>query len=249
MSGLIDSRARCVHVLALLALAFACAAGCAEPEDPAYSAFASRDFPKAGLFTPGSTIGYQAPLAAAGPDGGMGGLSDEELREIEDSIQVGLSGDRCVGSGDGEGTPGTLTVEFRTATYHGHYEPTNCGAVWIEDVSGQYIATPAIWAGIRMRNLFIWDARRCHQDVPDVITSATLDDHNTPHTATWDGRDLDGKVVPDGTYVLNVEVTEDEFNYGRRVEVQFDKGTEPVTLEPEDTESVKDLKLSYAPGS
>jgi hypothetical protein len=104
-----------------------------------------------------------------------------------------------------------------------------------------------IWAGVRRRNIFIWNARRCQSDGPDVISAATLDDHSGQQELTWDTRDHMGRVVPDGTYVLNIEVTEDEFNYGRRAEITFDKGTEPVSLTPPDSESVVDLKLTYTP--
>jgi hypothetical protein len=105
-----------------------------------------------------------------------------------------------------------------------------------------------IWAGLRTRNLFIWDARRCRADRPDAISSATLEEHGKTLKAIWDGKDQTGKVVPNGTYVLNIEVTEDEFDYGKRAEVPFERTGEAFTLEPEDFESVINLKLTFTPG-
>jgi len=183
----------------------------------------------------------------AGGDGGDAAADDNS--EFEDAINEASGQNRCI-ERDGEpGAPGTLMVEFQTESYDGHYAPENCGAVWIEDPEGQYVATPMIWAGLRTRNLFIWDARRCRADRPDAISSATLAEHGKRLQAEWDGKDQTGKVVPDGIYVLNIEVTEDEFDYGRRTEVPFERGSESFTLEPEDVDddSVINLKLSFTP--
>ena len=89
----------------------------------------------------------------------------------------------------------------------------------------------------------------CRGDRPDAISSATLKEHGKRHLAEWDGKDQTGEVVPDGMYVLNIEVTEDEFDYGRRTEVPFERGSESFTLEPQDVDddSVINLKLSYTP--
>jgi hypothetical protein len=203
-----------------------------------------------GLHTPGSKLGMREGIVSdAGTlDGGMG-LSPDELRAIEDAIRAGDDSESCERYAEVEqpGTAGTLKINFFTRTYEGFWGPENCGAVWIEDDEGQYVATPAIWAEQRIRNLFIWDARRCESDFPDVISSATLPDHARPHEMTWNGKTHGGDDAPDGTYVLNIEVTEDEFNYGRRLEVPFEKGSEPFRLEPEEGDSVHMLVLEYTP--
>ncbi|MGD8862059.1 MAG: DUF2271 domain-containing protein [Myxococcales bacterium] len=232
----------------LVALA---AGGCGAESDPAFSPDVQSEHPLAGLFTPGSRIGYREPApGAVMADGGSteGLLSGEDLAEIEASIEAAGLEDRCELPADApEGTPGMVEVEFETASYGGFYAPLNCGAVWIEDDEGRYVATPMIWAGVRRRNIFIWNARRCQTDGPDVISAATLDDHSGTRELSWDTRDHMGRVVPDGSYVLNIEVTEDEFNYGRRAEIPFEKGTDPVSLSPADTESVMNLMLTYTP--
>jgi len=201
--------------------------------------------PNAGLFTPDNKIGTDWEALDAAVDGGDGG---DDNAALEDAINEASGQNRCI-EREGEGTPGELEIDFQTETYDGFYAPENCGAVWIEDEEGQYVATPMIWAKIRARNLFIWDARRCKADRPDVITMATFAEHGMPLTATWDGKDQRGKVAPDGKYVLNIEVTEDEFDYGRRAEIPFERGSEPFTVEPDDVEgdSVINLKLTFTP--
>jgi hypothetical protein len=235
----------------LLAAFVLSAGGCRErAEDPR----AKSARPLAGLFTPGSTLGALPPAAqSAAPDGGEPGtgLSARELADIESAIDEASGSNRCgreFAAGEGVmASEGRLSVEFETASYGGHYAPKNCGAVWIEDPEGRYVATPLLWAGIRSRTLFVWDARRCRSDRPDAITSATLDEHGKRHSATWDGRDHAGEIVPDGRYVLNIEVTEDEFNYGRRTQISFVKSAMPQTQQPEDDGSVRNLTLSYTP--
>lgn len=205
-------------------------------------------YPNAGLYAPGSTIGATPDLDDGGASDASGGLTARERRALEESIVEGSESDRCIGTGGTEGTPATLVAEFDTASYGGFYEPANCGAVWIEDAAGGYVATLHLWAELRLRNLFVWDARRCKASFPvDAVATATLADHSTPHVARWDGRDHTGGVAPDAPYVLNIEISEDELNFGRRTEVPFDKGATAFVEAPPDSETVKNLRLTYAP--
>ena len=222
---------------------------CSERVEPNYSPSDLRGHPPTGLFVPGSQLGVE-PIAAASADGGAAaGLSDKEQKAIEAAISQGDTQDRCSFTTSVEGTPAMLTAEFTTASYGGFYDPANCGAVWIEDKDGQYVATAELWAKLRMRNIFVWTARRCKADKtrPDVVSSATLPNHKTPHMATWDGHDWRGKTVADGSYVLNIEVTEDEFNYGRRGQYPFEKTAKPSALNPDDDVSIRSLKITYTP--
>ena len=76
---------------------------------------------------------------------------------------------------------------------------------------------------------------------------ATLDDHSTQHRATWDGLNHRGERVPDGTYVVNIEVTEDEFDYGRRSQYSFEKGRDAVELSPDPQWGTSTVTLRYTP--
>lgn len=223
-----------------------CVVGLAGCGDDVLDAAERSAHPQAGLYTPGSLLGYQPPPDAGPGDGGPG-LTEEQRRELEDAIASAGKENRCVGVEGPEGVGGELKVSFRSDSYDGHYAPKNCGAVWIEDEAGMYVATPVIWAQVRVRNLFVWDARRCRADWPvDTISSATLLEHET-HELTWDGMSHEGRRVPNGTYVLNIEITEDEFDYGRRSEHPFTWGESAFTMTPPDDESVKDLRIDFTP--
>lgn len=235
------SRRRSARAVALAALALAACEETQTFDESDYDAH-----PNAGLFTPGNLIGADWDAIEAAKDAGTDATVVDS--ELENAINEASGEDRCVDREGEPGAKGELKIEFKSKTYKGFYEPENCGAVWIEDAEGKYVATPAIWAELRTRNLFVWGARRCKADRPDAVTSATLPDHSKPHVVTWDGKDRAGKIVPDGMYVLKIEVTEDEFNYGRLTEIPFERGSEAFTLEPEDTEATADLKLTYEPG-
>jgi hypothetical protein len=226
-------------------------AGCYGSEAPPSAAEQKAEYPLAGLYVPGSEIGLteerRSAIAAAMNAGASGGLTKEQ-EDLQKTIQMAaLNSNKCKGAVGTPGTPGKLDISFTTASYFGRYKPENCGAVWIEDIAGNYIATPAIWARIRTRPLFFYQAVRCQADQPDEITSATLPDHNRPHAITWDGKDLMDIVVPDGMYVLNIEVTEDEADAGRRTQYPFMKSAAPMTVMPPDTEAVKGLKIVFTP--
>jgi MYXO-CTERM domain-containing protein len=191
-----------------------------------------------GLFTPGSTLGAEdasrgdgAVVAAAAP--------------VVDSPM----GDRCVGTSGSPGTQGTLTVDFSTQPLGQHWGPANVGAVWIEDAAGAYIKTIERWAAIRARSLYHWSDHACISKwpEPDAVSSATMPNTQKPHHSTWSGKDLNGKVVPDGKYTLFIEVTETETNYGPMVTYEFEKGTMAQMLEPPDKPPHTGLKISYAP--
>jgi len=47
--------------------------------------------------------------------------------------------------------------------------------------------------------------------------------------------------------VLNIEVSEDELNYGRRGQYPFVKGKQPEMQQPEYQPSVLDLTMTYTP--
>jgi hypothetical protein len=226
-------------------------AGCYSTETPPSAQEQKADYPLAGLYTPGSDIGLteeRRMAIAAAANAGAGGLTRDQEELSKTIAMAAMNDNKCRGAQGTPGTAGKLEISFTTATYGGKYDPANCGAVWIEDAAGNYIATPAIWARIRTRPLFFYQTVRCQQDQPDAVTSATLEQHQS-HTVTWDVKDLHGNVVPDGMYVLNIEVTEDELDAGRRAKFPFNKGAAAETQMPADTESVKMLKLVYTPNA
>lgn len=198
MSG----RCEAIASVALVVVAFA---GC-EPEEP------RRDqtlYPVAGLYTPGSLLGASDPTDTPTPGAGLG--------------------DRCVPLGNAPdasaATTGMLTLRYRTRSLDGRYAPKNCTATWIETADGRYVATLEVTAALRRPGLVYWQDHACPEKLgPDVVTSATLPDHEQEHLAAWNGFDLDGQLVPDGSYVLFVEVTESDKEPGELSSFEFVKG-------------------------
>lgn len=194
---------------ALVGLAHA-GAGCAV-ESPKVNASA---YPSAGLYTPGSTLGASDPTDIPTPGMGLG--------------------DRCVPfatamAGDGGGaTEGKLTVTYQSKSLGGRYAPKNCTAVWIESPDGRYVATIEVGALLRKPGLVYWQDHACVEKTgPDVVTSATLSDHMKTHMLIWKGLDLEGNLVPDGPYKLQIEVTESDKEPGELQTFDFTKGPAP----------------------
>jgi hypothetical protein len=152
-------------------------------------------------------------------------------------------------------TPGTLMVSVTTAAGGGRYAPRNCGAIWIETGSGQFVKTIERWAAIRVGDLRTWNqasggwgfsffGSSTSPDAVDAVTAATLTRHQA-HNPTWTFKDGTGMVVPDGTYKVKMEVAD-----GRSVvsEVTFTKGPEPQTVSaPAGGQGYTSFTVTYTP--
>lgn len=169
--------------------------------------------PAAGLYTPGSTLGAVDPSDLVPP--------------------VGALGDRCSLPAPPEelpATPGKLELQYMTQTIMGQYAPANATAVWIEDAQEQYIATLEVHARLRLPGLRCFQMRACQEEPgPDVITGASLEDHEKPHDVTWRGTDYKGRPVPDGQYTLFIEITETDKADGDCLQFPLVKGVDPYS--------------------
>jgi hypothetical protein len=146
-------------------------------------------------------------------------------------------------------TKGTTTFTLTTLSYGGKYSPKNAGVAWVADAQDQFVKTLKLWADKRKQHLIKWNASS-NGNVVDAVTGATARAPQT-HTATWDGTDVNGAVVNDGTYKIYVEFTEDNSasgsTPGKWVTVSFTKGATSQTLAPADQAYFKAMKLDYAP--
>jgi hypothetical protein len=171
---------------------------------------AETSFPIAGLYTPGSTLGASDPSDTPQPGAGLGNRC-APLPALDPAAPAP--------------TPGRLRVEYETVSLGGRYAPKNCTAVWIETPDGAYVATIEITAALRRPGLVYFQDRACvEKPGPDVVTSATLPDHEKSHTAVWNGLDLSGEEVADGAYKLFIEVTESDKEPGDFATFDFTKG-------------------------
>ncbi|NTW24272.1 MAG: DUF2271 domain-containing protein [Lentimicrobium sp.] len=146
-------------------------------------------------------------------------------------------------------TDGTLTFTVRTLSNNATYSPRNVLAIWIKDAQGNFIISRKVMAANRKQHLVKWVASSSN-NVVNAITGATLSNHQT-HTISWDCRDLNGNLVPDGNYEIWVEFTERNSNSGGAVgpstKVVFTKGTEVTSPVIADESFFKNMELVYTP--
>jgi hypothetical protein len=134
-----------------------------------------------------------------------------------------------------------LHFSVRTVSGEGRYRPRNVGAIWIEDAEQHWLRTLARWGKQRAKWLTEFNAAS-GGDVTDAITTATLPRHEV-HELDWDLRDAAGCQIPNGEYALRIELT-DWSGTGENTRIDFDKTEEPITLEPADVATFRDLRLS-----
>lgn len=106
----------------------------------------------------------------------------------------------------GVSTDGSVAYSMTTQNYDGSYDPNNVAAVWVVDSDGRFVRTLCRHAVSRVNYLYQWNAS-CGTYKVDGYTSATLTSQPQTHAVTWDCRDTNGVVVPDGTYYIRAEYT------------------------------------------
>jgi hypothetical protein len=226
-------------VIGALLAASACTVACAPaPDDPPEVQRISS------LYVPGLPVAIPTDAAT-----GFGTVNER-----------GPASDGCKTDFGPPGTAGTLTVTFTTQVIGQLWQPANVGAVWIERVDpaapddftkDRFVRAIEIWAGLRLPSLETYETRTCSNFEPafdpDAIVTPTLADHTKMHTSMWDGKDINGQVVPDGTYKVFVEVTEFE-EQGPITFATFQKGPTPATITVPDGQATKNLVLNWAPG-
>jgi PKD repeat protein len=140
-------------------------------------------------------------------------------------------------------TEGEMTFTVRTVTFNGNFSPKHVLAIWVEDSNG-FVLSRKLRAVKRKQYLYTWNTQS-GGNVVDAVTGETLLSHQT-HTVSWDCKDVNGNLVPDGEYTVYVEFTE-AHEQGPLKGIVFTKGSEPVSLAPVDDANFKDLALSFEP--
>lgn len=132
-------------------------------------------------------------------------------------------------SGGEEVPTAQLSVTYSTTQKGGKYAPSNVVVVWVEAMDGTFVRTIGRWADDRKGFLRAWVAKAGSED-PDAVSGATRANHVPPLTATWTMKDRRNQTIPDGTYVLRMELadqnstTPDQNHQGR---FTFVKGPMP----------------------
>ena len=151
-------------------------------------------------------------------------------------------------------TPGQMELSVRTVSYGGNY--ANKGyylAAWVMDNNGAFVETLQRPTR-RPQHLVAWQADTEAQYGVDAVTAATVSPHTT-HTFTWNCTDTSGNTVPDGTYRIRVEYTEDNSDGSGTdgpvfptTHVAFVKGASAVSGQiSADLTYFKDITLDYTP--
>jgi len=142
---------------------------------------------------------------------------------------------------DSKATPGEVSFTVKTVTDGGNYAPKHVLAIWVEDANG-FVKTRKVLANQRIQYLYTWKVSSNYNDV-DAITGPTINSHQT-HTVTWDCRDLEGAIVPDGDYNIYAEFTE-KHAQGPVTMVTFTKGPDAQVLDPADEDHFINMHLEY----
>jgi len=144
-------------------------------------------------------------------------------------------------------TPGQLDVTVTTSTANGSYAPKNIVAIWIQDSSGKFVKSMLVLASSRKADLTNWVTATPVGNSIDATTGATQSSHGT-RVGKWKGTNVAGAVMPDGTYMVKMEMTEG--NSGSRVGTfTFEKGPNTITLTPANIPSFSNINIAWTPTS
>jgi hypothetical protein len=143
-----------------------------------------------------------------------------------------------------------ITVTTKATGLAGkNYAPRNCMAIWIEDQSGKFVKTLLTNAQQRRSDLNYWEASTSAAgskfNVTDALSGATNNSHGT-RTCTWDSRDVNGKLMPDGTFKVFMELTDID-DTGNCYSIAFKKGTKKINQLLPDKQSFTAVRLEWEP--
>ncbi|MBI9066338.1 MAG: DUF2271 domain-containing protein [Salinivirgaceae bacterium] len=146
-------------------------------------------------------------------------------------------------------TTGELTVLVTTSSTGGSYAPKNIVAIWIEDDAGNFVKTLLAYAETRKTHLNTWQAATTASgsefNIVDAVTGATKTSHGT-RNCTWDGSDINGSLVTDGTYYVWMELS-DKNSTGNYSSFPFTKGNSSESLSPSNEPSFSSIEILWSP--
>lgn len=143
-------------------------------------------------------------------------------------------------------TAGTLTISTLTSQTTGAtYAPANILAMWIVDGNGAFVKSTLVYASARQQYLYTWIASDVTLNKVDAITGATQNSHGT-RTSSWNGKDVNEVLVPDGTYSVKMELT-DKHAQGNLGTFAFIKGPNAQTLTPAAVPSFANISIKWTP--
>lgn len=145
--------------------------------------------------------------------------------------------------GSGEIPAGSLQIEFTTLDMGGFSHENHVLAVWVETEAVEFVKTQLVYADVRKSDLYTWNSNPANGNEIDAITGATQLVHQT-YTVLWDCRDLAGEMIPNGNYVVHLEMNNNH-SQGPLAELEFSMDGSSFVLHPEDEEFFIDISLVY----
>jgi len=135
---------------------------------------------------------------------------------------------------------GTLTVSVLTAAPGGGYSPKNVVAIWIQTNAGVFVKSLLVYANARKSDLTTWYPNSTG-NVVNATTGATQSSHAT-RTCTWNGTNVSGAVVVDGTYKVCMNVADGKTTF---TSFAFTKGLTAVTLTPANVTGFSNISIGW----
>lgn len=159
-------------------------------------------------------------------------------------------------------TSGTMNLSFielsKSPTYGN--QGKHVLVLWIENSSGQFVKTLSKYGGTMQGNtedhLSAWSViaggsfSNCtNANTIGAVTGATLTSFST-RTAVWNGTDVNGSIVPDGSYKIGIEETWNHGTNGTYVRyINFTKGSNSDNQSPADDANFANISLSWSPST
>lgn len=124
-----------------------------------------------------------------------------------------------------------LEITATSTRKGGNYAPQNVVAVWVETEAGAFVRTIAQWSQDRTEHLRAWIAKAGLNDT-DAISGPTRINHATPLSIEWNLKNRLNQTVPDGSYVVRMELADRNStvpDQNHQATFTFTKGAEPQT--------------------
>ncbi|MCB9194783.1 MAG: DUF2271 domain-containing protein [Flavobacteriales bacterium] len=156
-------------------------------------------------------------------------------------------------------TAGSLSFTFTQTSHTAYTANKNVMAVWIQSSNGTFIKTRMRNAGSGTKDhLPTWAVNsggtsgNCMSTSCNTVgatTGATLTSFST-RTVTWDGTDVNGNLVADGTYKITIESC---WNHGSGAKTTrsftFTKGSSTDSQTPADDANFTNISLAWTPSN
>lgn len=136
-----------------------------------------------------------------------------------------------------------VTVQFTTVSEEVGYAPKHVLAIWVESGTNQFIKTLKVMADRRKQYLYSWNEETTG-NIVDAVTGATKSSHSA-EAATWNGKDVNQSIVPDGDYKIIIEFTE-EHAQGPLLIIPFIKNTTDSDSTFNNVTNFTSISIDYA---